>query len=488
MQLFILALFIGVHAEELLAHGLAEAWLPWNLRGWSMLAVVAIPKLLLAAAYALACVLTLKQLSRRSVRRPLRRLERFTALYRWAGLIAFYFDLTIGGLEALRQATGATIFLNELFIILPPLAMLMWSWWCYYPIDRWIRNAQLISRIDEGLPVYPVWSRRQYMVAQLRYQVALLFVPLALLLALSQTIEEHVPNRVQMIPFDPRPALQLCGAGCIFLLAPVMIRHLWNTLPLPAGPLRNHLAQMCARYRVGVRELLIWQTFGGMVNAAVMGLISPFRYILLSDALLEMVSPREVEAVMAHELAHVCRRHMVWLIGSTVALMAASAAVGWTIIAVITKVVIACSPELTPGWTLPNTDALMMGVSIVGWLLGFGWISRRFERQADAFAVRHLSISGALPDLPVSSIKVDKASAMTMVNALEQVCRLNNLDRSGRSWRHGSIRWRQQYLRSLVGHHVNTLTIDRQVFWIKFVTAVLLVAAITAAILPLASS
>src|SRR5690606_31987071 len=66
--------------------------------------------------------------------------------------------------------------------------------------------------------------------------------------------------------------------------------------------------------RVRFREVLLWRTFGGMVNAAVMGMLAPLRYILLSDALLEHLPAEQVEAVMAHEVAHIRKRHLVWLL------------------------------------------------------------------------------------------------------------------------------------------------------------------------------
>ena len=59
-----------------------------------------------------------------------------------------------------------------------------------------------------------------------------------------------------------------------------------------------------------------------MINGAVMGAITPVRYILLTDALLETLPRERVEAVMAHELAHVRRHHIFWLVMAAAGSMA----------------------------------------------------------------------------------------------------------------------------------------------------------------------
>ena len=73
------------------------------------------------------------------------------------------------------------------------------------------------------------------------------------------------------------------------------------------GEVRDRMIELCASmHNVRVRELLLWHTSGRMINAAVTGLVRQVRFILLSDGLLDQVSnPRAIEAVMAHELAHV---------------------------------------------------------------------------------------------------------------------------------------------------------------------------------------
>ena len=71
---------------------------------------------------------------------------------------------------------------------------------------------------------------------------------------------------------------------------------------------------------------------------------------------------------------------------------------------------------------------------------------------------------------------IDAQCVNTMIETLNQVAELNHIDPDKKSWRHGSIHWRQQQLRSLVGMPSNDLPIDRTVNWIKFFSIILVIA------------
>ncbi len=432
-------------------------------------AVVIVPKLVLAILYALICTRAKAAIDRRGDGRWIGRLDRVGSVYKAMSLVSYGLDLYLGALLIVRQAMGDFILIDELIIMAPPLLMLMWGWWTYYPIDRRLREATMIRRLDEGGPVYPIWSRRQYLVSQVRHQLALMLVPLLAMLAWIETTIMHVGSELGTW-------LQLGGVLLIFLFTPPVIRRVWDTQPLPAGELRDMLTAMCRHHRVGVRELLLWRTFGGVINAAVMGFVAPLRYILLTDALLDMLAPRQVEAVMAHELAHVRRHHMFWLLcvaGASSALLQ----LAWLTGAVMLMDLLGDAPDiqvvragagLIPSWL---TDPEMiyyaaLAAAILCWLSVFGWVSRRFERQADTFAVQHMV--RAHRDHTI----VDDESAHAMIAALQQVAVLNHIPIARKSWRHGSIAWRQRYLRSIIGQPVDRLGIDRCVLAIKIAAAI----------------
>jgi Zn-dependent protease with chaperone function len=279
------------------------------------------------------------------------------------------------------------------------------------------------------------------------------------------------------------------GALCVLAAAPLLLRHLWDTVPLPPGELRDRLQRMCEQHEVGVRDLLLWRTFGGMVNGAVMGFVGRVRYILLTDALLEALPLERVEAVMAHELAHVRRHHMFWLLivaGSTMLGMQLAWGVGLHGAARLTEVHGGPIPLPDRIESIARDEQSLMELALlpalVCWFGLFGWVSRRFERQADTFAVQHLAreraqlAAEAVGDHPPPDrrIHVDPLAADAMISALQQVAELNHMN-VGRptflqkltAWRHGTIPWRQAYLRGLIGQPIDRLDIDRQVRWIK---------------------
>ena len=47
-----------------------------------------------------------------------------------------------------------------------------------------------------------------------------------------------------------------------------------------------------------------------IVNAAVMGIVAPLRYVLITDAMIEQMDDTKIEAVFGHEAGHVKHHHI----------------------------------------------------------------------------------------------------------------------------------------------------------------------------------
>ena len=121
---------------------------------------------------------------------------------------------------------------------------------------------------------------------------------------------------------------------------------------------------------------------------------------------------------------------------------------------------------LPPAYGLYAAVVMAMVGGLLSALAVFGWISRRFERQADAFAARHLSRASGGDQRAVTGEAVAVVSS-----ALESIALLNAVALERPSWRHGSIAWRRDYLATLEGRPLDGLPIDRQIGWIKGSTA-----------------
>lgn len=471
MQVFILLLVMGL----MIGTNWPQPTADWS-NAWLAVSATA-PYLLLATAIQLVCRYSYRALERQPQRttRILTWTYRLLDAIRWLAL-AYYF-VTIFELGLLTWLFGLTgvQFLGQIVMLVPPLIVVIAGWWSYYPIDRRLRESALIRRIDEGRPVWPIWTRRQFIVSQLRHQLLLMMAPLILLLGWWQMVA-LLANQGWVDP-GIQPWILGIGAACVLLVSPLLIRHIWDTEPLPEGSLRQTLLGLCEAHRVRVRQLLLWHTYGGMINGAVMGVIGPLRYILLTDGLLEQMRDEHIEAVMAHELGHIRKRHMP---GLFLCALGSFAAITFVVEAALMGLATAAEQL---GWAIPPAPqdlssadaqqgfvlAVAMVASMLLWALSFGYISRRFERQADTFAVQHLSEENG---------RITETAAETMIGALEQVAELNHVPTERKSWRHGSIRWRCDYLRSLVGLPVDQCPIDRRMRMIQWGCAGLLAAAL----------
>jgi STE24 endopeptidase len=193
------------------------------------------------------------------------------------------------------------------------------------------------------------------------------------------------------------------------------LSRIWNTRPLPEGPLRDRLIAACRHSRAPVREILVWHTGDRIVNAAVAGFVRRWRYIFLTDSLLRLLTQDQIEAVTAHEIGHIRHRHL-WL---RMLAIAAPIAVFFGASAQFADVMSRNSWQ----W-----DALQWIVCpvIIGLyaIVIFGPYSRQLEHQADLFACGEGSL--------------DSASTERYCTALERLSSLAGSQREKSTWLHPS--------------------------------------------------
>lgn len=167
----------------------------------------------------------------------------------------------------------------------------------------------------------------------------------------------------------------------------VVLPLFYKTTPLQNAALTQRLLALAQR--VGLPALGVFRFDLGAetrkANAALAGL-GKTRRILLSDTLLSGFPPDEIEGVLAHELAHHRYHHLV--------LMLALSAIGSWLALSLTKIVGARAvvPAGLQGLSdIAGYPLLMLWLSLLTFVsspLQQG-LSRRFEWQADRFAVAH---------------------------------------------------------------------------------------------------
>lgn len=494
---FIIILVASVYLEQDLGH-LAETWFPTldtATRFWTSLGMYGGVFL---AGVAWLTVST-SRLSRPQGWRWIALAESGFRVFTWVLLMTHVFCVFgLGWGDSIRSGIGNLVLLDEMIAILPALSAMI-GWWAFrYPIHQRIRESLLIRHLDQGDPLYQSQTRAQFVLNLVRIHLVLILVPIVMIMTWNEAVQILWPKWVNTEVVDERWqfAAMFSGTAVVLGIAPLVVRRLWKTSPLRDGPLRERLGSMCTTHRVKIRELLVWDTGGEMANAAVMGFVPQLRYVLLSDALLDGMNDTDVEAVMAHEIGHIRRRHLPWL---AVGLLSGLGAMGILVTPLVSgvvtwlngkveppvpetmleRMVMAMNPGLLPPEPHPFSiwvEPIGALVTLVGALCVFGWISRRFERQADTFAVQHLARHH--DEGGENATRVTPHAIGGMLNALSTVAHLNHIPIRRRTWRHGSIAWRQDHLRSLEGQPLDGLAIDRTVVLIKAISAIVLAAVV----------
>jgi STE24 endopeptidase len=465
VQVLLILLFATLHLHDMLGGGAAL-----ELPRWLGVVFVGATLGAMWLVFQALCVRWGRKLDQTGNLRVLRSAEHAMLGLRLLAAAVWGFGVFgMGTLSTLRGWIGDLVAVDELLTIAPVPLFMAATWWSLYPLDLRLREALLIRSLDDpqGRPVHPPLTRWQYVSSGVRHQMMLFLVPLTLMTAWQETCTMHVlPWLAEAAPNVPEAvglAVEYAGILTVLVVSPAVMRHVWDTIPIGPGPLQDQVRAMCRRYGVRVRGPLLWRTHGSVVNGAILGVFWPLRYMLLTDALLERLTADQVEAVMAHEVAHVRRRHLIWL---AVCILSSVIVMFWVLQGVLLNL-----PE-----SVGNSGAASL-VMALGGLVGaatvFGLVSRRFEWQADAFAVQHLTRTRAGEGRPVTP---EAIAAMT--GALQSVADLNGIDPDAFTWRHGSVAERQRRLRALLHKPVDRLPIDRQVRAIKAAAAVVLVVSI----------
>jgi STE24 endopeptidase len=188
------------------------------------------------------------------------------------------------------------------------------------------------------------------------------------------------------------PAVAAPGAAALTLvlslIAPVVFERLFNRFwPLPDASLASELRELSERAGVPVRTMLVTDASRRTRkhNAYVSGL-GPTRRLVVFDTLLDEAPRGELRGVVAHELGHRRYRHvaagtLLGMAGAAVAVLVLWGLLSWGGLVSAAGASGAADPRVVPL------------VVLAVWLLELAalpfetWLSRRWERAADRFAL-----------------------------------------------------------------------------------------------------
>jgi len=338
--------------------------------------------------------------------------------------------------------------------VAPFVVALMLNWIIEYPLHRVSRLRLVESAALMGQRPVPVWTLREFLANNIRHHLLFIVVPIAIIVLLTDVLVLYVdPLLAPETAAWATPVASLAVAFGVFLFVPLIVVRIWRTERLGDGPLRQDLEAMCRRMGLRFREILVWKSGGVIANAGVVGLLPAVRYVLLSDALLAEMSPQHIRAIFAHEAGHVVHKHILF------AVMFVLVAVTFSFLA---STVLMGLAELSQ-WQGELVNLTLVAVSFA---VGFGWVSRRFERQSDVMAAW---VASQEDDVEDTGEIVTPRGAAVMADALESVAGLNGMRTGARNWRHGSIAWRVSYILWLGNRYGSRQEIDCVVRRIKFV-------------------
>jgi STE24 endopeptidase len=182
----------------------------------------------------------------------------------------------------------------------------------------------------------------------------------------------------------------------IMVLAPVLIMPLFNKFtPLPEGNLRERLLELARRtsFRAQNIQVMDGSKRSKHSNAFFTG-FGRFRKIVLFDTLIQQLTDHELEAVLAHEIGHFKKKHIL----KFVVISAAGSLLSLYVLSVLAK-----QPWFYGafGFGTGTIAPALLLFSLLSGVISF-WLapavnllSRRYEYEADAFAA--LTVESAEP-------------------------------------------------------------------------------------------
>ncbi|MBC2713085.1 MAG: M48 family metalloprotease [Desulfosarcina sp.] len=279
-------------------------------------------------------------------------------------------------------------------------------------------------------------TRKAYVGSNISFSVPVL-LPWLLLSGIADLILAlpfDLPRQVLTSP-EGETAYFLFFLFAVAVLGPLIIQKFWRCRPLEAGYFRQRIEALCRRANLKYADILYWPIFGGrMITAGVMGLVSRFRYILVTDALLRILSPEELDAVIAHEVGHVKKRHLLFYLFFFIGYMV----IAYATFDLIVYLIIFSEPiyrfVFMTGISRTTVTTGLLSLAIIFNFLVyfrfiFGFFMRNFERQADAFVYSLF------------------ASALPLISTFEKIVAVSGHSPDKPNWHHFSIRQRVDFLK-----------------------------------------
>ncbi len=276
------------------------------------------------------------------------------------------------------------------------------------------------------------------MAGQIRFNFPVLFPWIALSLAYDAL--EFItwpPLKNILMGIEGQIIFFVCFLGVLMTFMPRWIQYWWGCKPLEPSGKVGELEKFLKEKKFRYREMMRWPIFEGRaLTAGIMGIVPRYRYILITDALLEVLNVDELKAVLAHEMGHAKYKHLLFYLVFFVGFMSISYG-----LFDIFFFVMASQPYFLSILTSNNPQGMnvfymalsipMLFTLIIYFRYIMGFFMRNFERQADLY-------SATVMGTPKYTI-----------DSLEKIALWSGKSRDVPSWHHFSIRERVECLQKM---------------------------------------
>ncbi len=234
----------------------------------------------------------------------------------------------------------------------------------FIAICCWLPWFYLHRRTNPGS-----WTLWSYLLHRFRYTFFILGLWLP-----GIVLNDYLDSEQNLISGEQ---LEIISTALFLLLAwvfPLFLRKFWGCTPLEDQELKKQIQALTAKAGVKIKGIYLWNLGGKSIpNAAMVGFLPPFQYLFISHGLVNRLREDEILGVIAHEIGHLKKRHILFYLLMSITVLSA------------------CEPLISI--FLQNRIYVILGLIGVFFLyirFVFAWFSRRFEREADLFSAELL--------------------------------------------------------------------------------------------------
>ena len=299
-------------------------------------------------------------------------------------------------------------------------ALLLVVWYGVYPLEKKILAQDL--------------DRRGYVAGQARFVAPVIF-PWFIVAVVRDLLKTFIPGADAWLQSTLGDLVFLAlFLLLISFLFPPMIKAWWGCTTWPRDKTREIAETVLDAAKVKVSAILSWNVMEGkLLTAGILGLFRSFRYLLLTPAIVDALTPMEMAGVVAHEAGHVRHKHIALYLMFFMGFFLAAYAITEPMGLIMDNIMLSMVKDGADPAQSASSLSLMAAVPLVVFLVVYlrfvmGFFMRHFERQADLFALGLLGDAGPLG------------------NALEKVAALSGNIRDVPSWHHFSIAQRVEAL------------------------------------------